>query len=227
MNRHVVAVVSVVALLVAVRPAHAEDTRSWTSPATYSGTSVWWGLQLEERFGIGGAESALYSSTGAVTAGIGLGAVLHLDHHWLVAAVFALDFSASAPDVAPAYAAVGTEVAPLDIDVVARLGYLPLALSWLTLGVVAEVGLVIDSTSVTSGGQEASGTALLGSVGGMVELGLFPHDAFEIGVRVGYRYLLGDRATLSQADADRLHVPRGPYRDLGDVAIMVYEALHF
>jgi len=224
--RGLAAVLILVALLVAP-PAAAEDARTWTSTDAYTSTEPWWDLQLEERIGIGNAQSAIFSSTGSVTVGVGVATALHVDHHWLFGAVLAFDFFAAPPTVTDAYASVDTTVTPLDTTLAVRIGYLPLALSWMTLGIVVEAGLLIDSTTVTSGGSDASGVAALGAFSGTVQLSFFPFDALELGVRAGYRYLVGERTTLATTDAASLHVPKGPFRQNGDVMVTIYEALHF
>jgi len=212
--------------LARIAPAAAEESRTWTSDDTFSVTDPWWSLQLEERVAIGTLQTNMFSSTTGVNFGLGLDAIVNLDHHWFLGAGLAVDFPVGS-SIAETLAAVDTAVSNIDTTIGLRLGYQPVALSWLTLGIIAELGFVVDSTTIRSGGSEASGIGILGAVGGSAQLALFPHDAFEIGIRAGYRHLLGDRATLARADADDLHVPPGPYRAADDLTIVLYEALHF
>ncbi len=224
--RRALAVAIVAGLLAAPVVASAQETRAWTSEDTFSDTGVWWSLQLEERVAIGTLQTALFSSTSGINFGIGLAPVVHIDHHWFLGLTLAVDFPLTA-DIASTYSAVNASYSSVDFSVAARLGYTPLALSWMTLGLEAEIGLVIDSTTVKAGGDSADATAAVPGAGGYAHLSFYPHDAFEIGLRAGYRYLFTDRASLSQADADRIHVPAGPYRAGGDVVILLVQAVHF
>ncbi|MDI7269333.1 MAG: hypothetical protein QME96_15190 [Myxococcota bacterium] len=220
--------VLVVALaLMSAASARAEESRTWSSADTFSATEPWWSLELEERLAVGSLQSDIFASSTAADFGIGLTAAYHLDHHWLLGVGTAFDFPLSVGTTASSYAAVDTAVPGFGTTLRARVGYLPLALWWMTLGLAVEAGVFIDSVTVESGGEEAGALAVLGAFSGEVQFSLFPHDAFEIGLRVGYRYLVGERAALGQADADRLHVPAGPYRGAGDMMVVIYEALHF
>lgn len=214
----------------AARPAVASATPTdgeWTSDDTFSATDPWWSLQLEERFLVGDLLTDIWETRTSLLFGLGLFGTLNIDHHWNIAGGVAFDFPIALADMADAYAAVGTTLSFLDVSVIVRLGFQPLALSWLTLGAVVEAGGLIDSTSVASGGSEESVIGALFSVGGAAKVAFFPHDAFEIGLRAGYRYLVGKRPTLEQGDAERLRVPVGPYRGIGDVAVTLYQSLHF
>ena len=204
----------------------AEETRTWTSGEAFSGTDLWWSLQLEERIAIGTLQTALFSSTSGINFGVGLMPAVHFDHHWYLGLALAVDFPMTG-DIASTYTAVNASFSNIDAAFAVRLGYTPLALSWMTLGLEAEVGLVIDSTTVEAGGGSADALAAVPGAGGYAHLSFYPHDAFEIGLRAGYRYLFTDRASLSQADADRIHVPAGPYRAGGDIVILLTQVLHF
>jgi hypothetical protein len=222
-----IAAVLVAGMLALPGGATAEETRTWTSADTFSETETWWSVSLEERLTIGSAETSLFDSASAMTAGFGVMVLANLNHHWSVGGHFALDFQVS-PSVTDAFAAVNTTYSNIDTTIAFEVGYQPLALAWMVLGVTVDLGVLIDSTSVESGGSSwQSLTAALGLIGGYANIGFFPVDAFEIGIRGGYRYLLGTRADVPSADADRMHIPAGPYRGLGDGVVTIYETLHF
>ena len=226
MRRVLLAALVLMATMAYSPPASAAESRTWTSSDTFSETPVWLSVSIEERIVLGDAQTAMFASDQAVGFGIGVAASLHLDHHWSLGLLAAFDFPLG-PDIAEAYAVVNADVSRLDTSFALRVQYDPLALWWMTLGVVLDVGLTLDSTTVKAGGEEADGTEVLGLVEALVQLTFFPHDAFELGLRGGYRYLLGDRVILDSAAAGRLHVPAGPYRGNGDGIVEVYEAIHF
>jgi hypothetical protein len=224
--RSILAAAVLVGCVASTSSAAAEESRTWGSTDTFSDTPVWWSVQLEERLVIGEAKTAMFTSSQAVGFGIGIAASLHLDHHWSLGLLAALDFPVG-PDIATTYAAVNGAVSGLDTTLALRVQYDPLALSWMSLGLVVDVGLTLDSTTVKAGGDQADGFEALGAITAMAQLAFFPHDAFEVGLRGGYRYLIGDRVALDATEAARLHVPVGPYRGNGDGLVMLYEALHF